>query len=187
MGVKTDEFEATKAELLETEIELKETENELKVAQKSVWIQRAKAIAIVIGALATLVTAILAHFQPEEVAEKTAGAAAVSIRQLQAAVRQQDIALQGALKRCQEVAASGVAETKAEADSVRQLLLGYLLGGRGRKGRGPAELRKSLGAVVKQMGGIKRRFSRPSGRVMVQQRVKLAPPVRLENLSKRVK
>jgi hypothetical protein len=186
MGPNTDELKAVKAEL-------DEAEHELDEARQTVWIQRAKAAAIVLGALATLATAILAHFRPEEVAEQTAGAAAKQLRQIQAAMQAQDKAVEAAQEACQRAAAEGAAKARAEADSVRTMLLGYLLA---RQGRVSGEVKTELAKVVKQLGkhkmatGLKpliRRAARPANMDMVKQKIRLIPPKRLEQLSKGAK
>lgn len=174
MGAKTDEFEKVKEELDEAHDELRQ----------GAWQRKAKAIAIVITALTALATAVLAHFRPETVAEQTAGAAAVQLRQLHVAVKQQDKALGAAQAVCQRVAAEGAAKAKAEADSARTLLLGFLLANKAPRG----DAGDALAKVVKQLGenktaaGLKPLLKAPPA--PVQRKLNLAPPDRLEQLSK---
>ena len=172
MQVKTDEFEKVKEDLDEAQDELRQ----------GAWQRKAKAIAIVITAVTALVTAVLAHFRPETVAEETAGAAAAQLRQLQASISQQDKNIQASQEACQRIAAAGAAKAKAEADSARTMLLGYLLANK-QAGRG--QVGEALAQVVKQLGDHKAAAAlKPDPPPEVQKRVKLAPPARLEQLSK---
>jgi hypothetical protein len=159
-------------------------------ATPSPWINRAKAIAIVIASLGTVITAVAAHFQPEKRAADTAAAAAKSIRGLQAAVEAQGRELEDAQERCERLSAAAATSSKAEADAVRQLVLGYMLASQGR-GSGGAGMRRTLGAVVEQLGKAKVKALRP----MIQRardepsprpakrKMKLLPPRRLEALA----
>lgn len=157
MGPRTDEFKKVKAELEER---LDEAHDELR---QGLWQRRAKAIAIVIGALATAVTAVTAHFRPETVAENTAGAAAVEIRKLQEAVEAQDKALRQSRRTC-----------RSEIDNVRAMMLTHLLAAQGGKAD-KAEVKRSIGDVIKQLGETEK-DSKPA--------VDLEPPSQLERLSK---
>jgi len=174
----------------ELRAELDATEQELADARRGVWIQRAKAVAIVIGASATLITAILAHFRPETIAEETAGAAAASIRQLQAAIKSQAGSLAATRESCERISAAGAAKAKAEADTVRNLVLGFLLARRGSESRPQADLRKSLGDVVEQLGDAKAKIKPlldvggAADQAQKPRNWKLSAPLKLERLSK---
>lgn len=147
MGPRTDEFNKVRAEKEELAEELDEAQDELR---QGVWQRRAKAIAIVIGAVATAATAVLAHFQPETVAKETAGVTATALQRLQ---DDQETALKTVQARCEAAAEQAAAKTKAEADSVRTLLLGYLLAQR--RAGSSTEVAAALGKVAKQLGKSK--------------------------------
>lgn len=168
MGTRTDEYEKVKDELDDAQDELRQGR----------WQRRAKAAAIVIAALGTVTTAILAHFRPETIAQETAGAAAAEIRKLQTAIRDQNKSIQEAQTMCRRTGAESAAKSKAEADSVRTLVLGYLIASQGRKS---SNLRASLSAVVKQLGAKHVKAVQP---LLKPKKVQLTPPSRLEQLSK---
>lgn len=143
MEIRTDEYNKVKADIEQLEDQLDDAQDELR---QGVWQRRAKAIAIVITAVAGLVTAILAHFRPETVAEHTAGVTAKALTDLEA---NQTKALQGVQAACQRVAQDAADKAKAEADSVRTLVLGYLLA---QRGKGPRAAAAALDKAVKQLG-----------------------------------
>jgi hypothetical protein len=116
-----------------------------------VWIRRAKAWSISAGGVATIVVALAALFRPETVARETAGAAAAEISKLQAEIARLDKALRGSQRRCERSVRRGVAQARSEADNVRTMLLGWLLGQR--RHRAPTrQLNEALSSVVKQLG-----------------------------------
>ena len=174
LGPRTGEFEAVKEELDEARDELRQ----------GLWQRRAKAIAIVIAALGTLATAILAHFQPETVAQETAGATAAEITTLQAAIKEQDRAVRASQAACMAAQERTVASAKAEADSVRTLLLGYLLASQ-RVASGDKRLKAALGQVVSQISNPALRTFAPQTKTpKVRKAPTFSPPSRLQQLSK---
>ena len=99
---------------------------------------------------------------------------------------------------CQRISEAGAAKAKAEADSVRQLVLGFLLAQRRGTAAAPqAALRRSLDKVVTQLGAIKAKASAPApkpvaagstrrsmGQRVIQRRMLAAPLRNLKNLAK---
>jgi len=141
-----------------------------------VWVRRAKAWSIAAGGTATIVVALAALFRPETVARETAGAAAAEIDKLRAAHKVSERACERAVRR-------GVSQARAEADSVRTMLLGWLLGQR-KSGASPdRQLGEALTTVVKQLGdkakGLEPLISAPA-----PPQVKTTQPSKLEQLSK---
>jgi hypothetical protein len=122
--------------------------------------QRVRQWSLLVGTAATILTAVSAHFQPETVAKETAGAAAEAIQEVQS---KYDRDLGAAVATCQKTAAEGVIQAKAEADAVRELVLGYMLGLQQRGGVqvGGADMRKALDRVVDQLGETKAKALNP--------------------------
>jgi hypothetical protein len=151
-----------------------------------VWIRRAKAWSIAAGGTATIVVALAALFRPETVARETAGAAAAEISKLQDEVSQLERRMRGSVRRCERAVHRGVAQARSEADNVRTMLLGWLLGQRGSTAP-TRQLNQALTSVVKQLGA-KAKGLEP----LVQQANAPAPiphvdkrkPTKLEQLSK---
>ena len=138
------------------------------------WIRRAKAWSVAAGGLATLVVALSAHLKPETVARETAGAAATEVRRL-------DKALEATQNACKRTARQAVARARAESDSARTLLLGYLLAQRGAPER--RQIGDAISGVVKQLGASKVQNLKPliSPPAPIK---KPNSPTKLEKLSK---
>lgn len=140
--------------------------------------QTAKLVVYVTSAVAALATATTAHFKDERVAKETARASAAAVIALredfQARAQDAERAATAALRSC-----------KAEADSVRTLVLGWLIAHRGR-GQSQRETADNLQRVVKQLGQAKaaalKPLIRPKSRPMPQQAN--APIRTLERLGK---
>lgn len=143
------------------------------------WVRRAKAWSIAAGGLATLIVALAAHLKPETVARETAGAAASAIRRVQRELERIDKAMLAAQDSCKRESRRGAARARAEADSARTLLLGYLLAQRGTPQR---KIEEAISGVVKQLGSDKAKALQPLVRRAPPR--KLDPPVKLEQLSK---
>lgn len=112
---------------------------------------KAKAISLVLGGVATLAAAVGAHFRPETKARETAGAAAAAVRELRSEVRKR-------LRHAENAATAAGVTCRSEADSVRTLVLGWLLASRDRSSgsaRTDGQVAKNLGEVVKQLGKAK--------------------------------
>ena len=106
---------------------------------------RLKKIGIVLGGALTALTAGSAHFQPETLAERTAGATSEALEALAEDLEATEL-------HCEQVAAAGAAEARAEADAVRTLVLGYLLAqGRGGKAS-PKRVQETLEEVMEDLG-----------------------------------
>lgn len=88
-------------------------------------------------------------FPNEDTAKKTAAATATGLQDV-------DRQLQATRDQCRAIAAAGVRDAKAETDSVRTLLLGYLLAQKAPTSPGretkPDELQRTLHKVVSGLG-----------------------------------
>lgn len=98
-----------------------------------------------LGGVLTAVTAAGAHFRPETLAERTAGATSEALEALADDLEATEL-------HCEQVAAAGAAEARAEADAVRTLVLGYLLAqGQGGKAT-PRRVQETLEEVMEDLG-----------------------------------